>query len=278
MEKKMKIGVRAHDFGRHSIQDLPKVLKDAGFDCTQLAFTKAIEGISTFADITDKHLHDVAESFAKNNVDLTVLGSYIEPSVPDKETRLANVATFCNSLSHAKKIGIDLVGTETTHLAWDTPDNEREPIYQLLLDSTLRMVETAEKLGVNVGIEPVAVHPLHSPELTKRLIDEVKSDRLKIIFDPVNLLLAHTIQDQHKLFDQVFTLLGEHIAVIHVKDMTAINGVKDDTVLIGTGLVDYAPIVNFVKTKAPHLNFLREGVKMDSYKQDLIEIQNFVNV
>ena len=271
----MKIGVRAHDFGRHSVQQLPKVLKDAGFECTQLAFTKAIEGIQTFADITDQHLHDTAESFAEHNIEITVLGSYIEPAELDATKRLANVTTFCNSIAQAKTLGVNLVGTETTNLPWDTSDREREPVYQLLLDSVLRMVEAGEKHGVNVGIEPVARHTLHTPELAHRLLNDVKSDKLKIIFDPVNLLLAHTIKDQHHIFDQVFNLLGSHIGVVHVKDMSVTDGIKDDTILIGTGLVDYKPIANFLHN-LPNINLLREGVKMDSYQQDLAAIKTFM--
>ena len=46
------IGARGHDFGRHTPEDLLTSIGKAGFRCTQLAYTKAIEGVKSYADIT----------------------------------------------------------------------------------------------------------------------------------------------------------------------------------------------------------------------------------
>lgn len=39
------VGARGHDFGRHSVEELLSSIGDAGFRCTQLAYTKAVEGV-----------------------------------------------------------------------------------------------------------------------------------------------------------------------------------------------------------------------------------------
>ena len=41
----MNIGVRAHDYGRHTPEELTSLLKNAGFDSCQLAMSKALEGM-----------------------------------------------------------------------------------------------------------------------------------------------------------------------------------------------------------------------------------------
>ena len=46
------IGARGHDFGRHTPEELLTSIGKAGFRCTQLAYTKAIEGVKSYADIT----------------------------------------------------------------------------------------------------------------------------------------------------------------------------------------------------------------------------------
>ena len=40
-------GARGHDFGRHTPLDLLSAIGQAGFACTQLAYTKAVEGVTS---------------------------------------------------------------------------------------------------------------------------------------------------------------------------------------------------------------------------------------
>ncbi|MCL2286535.1 MAG: sugar phosphate isomerase/epimerase [Firmicutes bacterium] len=264
----MKIGVRAHDFGRQPAQSLAANIKKAGFDCVQLAPAKAIEGINSFDDITESSLEVMHTAFLHNNVEITVLGCYIEPSVPDKEPRLKNVDIFKANLTNAKKLGVKIVGTETTGMDIFTPQAEREKIFVLLKDSVMRMVEQAEKEDVFIGIEPVAEHTLNTPDLTRRLLDEVKSDKLKIIFDPVNLVLPGTIHRQDEIFHELFTILGEDIVAVHIKDIVIEDGQKTWR-NIGEGVINYRLIFDWLLKHKPDIRILREDAHMDSYEKDI---------
>ena len=268
----MKFGLRAHDFGRQSAESLAQKIKEAGFDCAQLAPAKAITGIEHFNDITDKHLHDIGTAFSNHGVDISVLGCYIEPSLTDKDARLGQVEIFKTNLSNAKKIGSTVVGTETTGLDINTPPAEREKIYQLLKDSVLRMAEQATKEEVFISIEPVAEHTLNSAELARRLLDEVNCKWLKIIFDPVNLILPNTIDNQTQIYNNVLNLLGNDIVAMHIKDIVIENGQKVWR-NIGKGAVDYSQIAPWVKANKPNMPLLREEVRPESYKEDLDAIK-----
>jgi len=263
----LKVGVRAHDFGRMGAEELARVVSGAGFSCVQLAPTKAIAGIDSVDDVTDSHLETIQAAFSRKNVEITVFGCYVEPSLEDKEERLKNVANFQKGLAQAKRVGASLVGTETTGLDINAPDSVREEAFQRLKDSVLRMVETAEKEDMIMGIEPVAEHTLNTPALARRLLDEVGSNKLKIIFDPVNLILPHTIANQNEIFKEVFELLGEEIVALHVKDIV-IEGNEKVWRNIGTGVVSYGFIFEWLSQKKPDMRLLREGVNMDSYKDD----------
>jgi len=271
----MKIGVRAHDFGKQNLDSLAAKIKNAGFDCIQLALTKAIVGVNYFNDITEKLLEEVYQAFDKHELEITVLGCYIEPSVSDKSERFRNVDIFKQGLNHAKKLGVGIVGTETTHLDINATASEREKVYSLLRDSVLRMVEEAEKVGVYVGIEPVAEHTLNTPELTRRLLDEVNSTQLKVIFDPVNLVLPGTIHNQSQIFNEMFDHLGNEIEVMHIKDIV-IEGGEKTWRNIGDGVIDYALIINRLKTLKPQIRLLREGAKVDSYTRDIDRLKNLL--
>jgi sugar phosphate isomerase/epimerase len=265
---KRKIGARAHDFGRHTADALASVIKDAGFDCVQLAPAKAIEGINRIADIQIQHLVEINCAFARHGLEITVLGCYIEPSLTDKEKRLENVKLFCDNLHHAKYLNAKIVGTETTALDTNTPREEREKRYALLKDSLLRMAEAAEKTDRYIGIEPVAEHTLNTPELTRRLLDEIKSNKLKLIFDPANLLLPETIYEQNRIFNQMIHLSGDDIAVMHIKNIAVENG-KKAWCKISEGVIDYTPLFNWLNKQKPEIPLLCDNVRMDSYQEDL---------
>jgi len=271
----MKIGVRAHDFGRMPVNELAATIKNVGFDCIQLAPTKAIEGIGHFREITERYLDEIKSAVDGEKLEIRVLGCYIEPSLQDKDKRLEQVGFFINGLTHAKKLDIPIVGTETTHLNIDASSSEREEIFQLLKDSVLRMIEAAERENIIVGIEPVAEHTLNTPELCRRLMDEVDSDKLKVIFDPVNLVLPSTVHRQQEIFKQSFELFGKDIVAVHMKDIV----IEDEQKVwckIGEGVIDYAFIFDWLKENKPDMRLLREGVQMDSYKQDLEAIGRLI--
>jgi len=270
----LKVGVRAHDFGRQTAAELAHNVKNAGFDCVQLAPTKAIADIQHFDDISDLHLDIIGKEFARNELEISILGCYVEPSLLDDQKRLENVRYFTDGIVNAKKLGVNIIGTETTNLAIDTPSSHRETVYQKLVDSVKRMVDVAEKHDILVGIEPVAEHTLNTPTLARRLLDTIGSDKLKIIFDPVNLVLPTTIHQQQAIFNETFQLLGEQIVVVHLKDIV----IEDNQKVwrkIGDGVIDYKLIFDWLHANKPNIPLLREGVSMDSYRNDRETIFNF---
>ena len=271
----MKIGVRGHDFGRREVPDLAAVIKGAGFECVQLAPAKAIERIEAISDINKKHINAIQKAFTEHDLEIAVLGCYIEPSIPNRVERLANVDLFKKNLLYANRLGIPIVGTETTHMDVNTNPVEREMAYLFLKDSVLRMVEKAVEDDVFVGIEPVAEHTLNSPSLARRLLDEVGSDKLKIIFDPVNLVLPETIGEQDMIWDETFELLGDDIFVVHVKDTIIKDGVKT-WCKIGEGEINYPKIMAWLKENKPDIRLLREEARMDSYADDLKVMKSFI--
>ena len=262
----MKIGVRAHDFGRKDEKELAKVIKDAGFSCVQLALTKAIEGINSFEDITEKRVYNIRNEFEKNSVEISVLGCYIEPSILDTDQRLKNIENFKKSLEYANMLGSKIVGTETTNFSED--ESLRAERFEILKDSVLRILDKAEKENVFVGIEPVAEHTLNTPQLTKQLLDYAKSEKLKIIFDPVNLVLPETIEKQDEIFNEFFKLVGNEIVSLHAKD-TVIENNEKAWCILGEGVINHDLIFEYLLKNKPEISLLREGVEMDSFNIDI---------
>lgn len=277
----MKIGVRAHDFLRHDADTLARLITTAGFTTVQLAPTKALPDVNHYDDLTSARVTEIVAAFARHQLEVALLGCYIEPASPDETLRQDGLRQFSTALSMAKQFGCALVATETTHFDPAGTNAEREKAYARLLDSVLRMVEQAEQYDVNVGIEPVALHTLDTPKCTKHLIDTVNSPRLKVVFDPVNLLFSHTVSQQAAIYHELFDLCGERIAVLHMKDVVYENPAEfpqGNWRHLGEGVVDYQTIFTLLRAHGlTEIPLLREGAKPDATALDVATMKRLAD-
>lgn len=264
----MKLGCRAHDFGRSAPELLSQRVAEAGFETVQLALTKAIEDITAFRDVTPALLERTRRAFETAGVEIAVLGCYVECGHSDRTERLRQVEDFKLGLIHAKELGVGVAGTETTRFPVNASPADRESAYQSLKDSVLRMAREAERLEVDIGIEPVADHTLHSPELTARLLEEVNCSRLKIILDPVNLILAETVREQESIYAAYLEAVGRKLVALHLKDIV-FEGEEKVWRNIGQGIVSYKPLFEWLRVHRPDIPLLREHVKPESASADL---------
>ena len=158
----MIIGMRGHDFGRMEPRALALAIREAGFEATQLAFAKAFPAPAE-QYMTPGALSEIRSAFA--GIVLPVMGCYVSASDRDPDVLAEAKARFKRSLSASVILGAGCVGTETTHFTF--PESEREAAYARLLDFTREACAHAEQVNALVGIEPVALHTLHTPELTR---------------------------------------------------------------------------------------------------------------
>ena len=96
----MKVGVRAHDYGKRKIKELAALLHDEDYQAAQLALPKAFIGIDQYEDITSQHIEEIRKAFAQQAVDIPVFGCYMDLGNPDPQVREYAVATLkkCRSL------------------------------------------------------------------------------------------------------------------------------------------------------------------------------------
>ncbi|MCL2201092.1 MAG: sugar phosphate isomerase/epimerase [Oscillospiraceae bacterium] len=273
----MKIGVRAHDFGCLEPAALAKALKDSGFGAAQLALTKAIAGVETIYDPDAALLENIRKEFEQNNVEISVLGCYMEIGYLDKDERLQEVDKFKKGIEHAKVLGAKCIGTETTRFPMSGMEHMREQAYLGVKDSVLRMAEHAERFGVDIALEPVADHTLNTAQLTKRLQEEVGSKRIKIIFDPVNQIRTKAnMQRQEEIYANFFEILGNDIVALHVKDIVLSESEEEVWRNIGCGDVNNAFVFDWMRKNKPDISALREHVMLDSYNTDVEAIRRLI--
>lgn len=204
----MKIGVRAHDYGRHGVADYATLLKKEGYEAVQLAIPKAFTGIEDYGDITEELCEQIREEFAKQEIEIAVLGCYMDLGNPDAEVRAQAVQTFKDCLHYNQIIGARVVGSETAypHLS----KLEKHCWFPHMMDSLKELRDEAERLNVRMAVEPVGWHPLEDAETARDILDELDSDHVKIIFDPANVLERPAEIVQPVYWKRCFELLGDY--------------------------------------------------------------------
>jgi L-ribulose-5-phosphate 3-epimerase len=276
----MNLGVRAHDFGKLPVEVLAEKISEKGFTSIQLALAKAVEGVDvSLGKLSPGMAYKIGNTFSKKNIQIAVLGCYINPIHPDKDERRKGLERFKEHIRYARDFGCSIVGTETGTLSLDTsfnPENHNEIGLKAIIESVSELVEEAEKFGVIVGIEAGSKNPIHSSEKMKYLLDTVRSNNLQVIFDPLNLMTMENYKHQEAVFKEAISLYGDRIAIMHAKDLK-IEDRKVNTTPVGTGLLDYECLFRLIKYKKPFINILMEDTKepfMDGGKNYLRHIFN----
>ena len=253
----MIIGMRGHDFGRMEPRALAQAIRETGFEATQLAFTKAFPAPAE-QYMTHDALCEIRDAFA--GLALPVMGCYVSASDRDPDALAEAKARFKRSLSASVTLGAGCVGTETTHFPF--LESEREAAYARLLDFTREVCAHAEQVHALVGIEPVALHTLNTPELTRRLIADVNSPNLRIILDTANLITPETTapEAQMEILERALACFGKRVCVLHVKDGVFNSENKWENRPLGQGVMDWPHLLPRLRAYNDSLCALREGV------------------
>lgn len=253
----MIIGMRGHDFGRMEPRALALAIREAGFEATQLAFAKAFPAPAE-QYMTPGALSEIRSAFA--GIVLPVMGCYVSASDRDPDVLAEAKARFKRSLSASVILGAGCVGTETTHFTF--PESEREAAYARLLDFTREVCAHAEQVHALVGIEPVALHTLNTPELARRLIADVSSPNLRVILDTANLVTPKTAapEAQMEILERALSCFGKRICVLHVKDGVFNGEGKWENRPLGQGVMDWPRLLPRLREHNDTLCALREGV------------------
>lgn len=264
----MRIGVRAHDYGKMEIETLAKTLHECGYECAQLALPRAFAGIDSYEDITLQHLEQIRSAFERYRIEIPVFGCYMDLGNPDSEIRTYAVKTLKKCLAYSKEIGARVVGTETAYPRLGAA--EKKQWYPYMIDSVKRVVEEAQRLDVKLAIEPVYWHPLDSLEAVQEVYDIVgDAEHLRMIFDASNLLEYPDSTDQASYWKQWLDRFGSYIEAMHIKDFYHDKCGQYVPTLLGKGVLCYDAISEWLHAKCQDMYLLREEMNPAAAAEDI---------
>ena len=247
----MNIGIRLHDTKNGTLEERLGFARAQGFSCAHLAMSKAVAGFKMEeapARLADPELAaQVREAFRNTGMEMAVLGCYLNLADPEEESRKRTQEIYFAHLAFAAKTGAGVVGTETyAHPSFPLKGRagDSEEAYQLFLDSLRTVVRKAEETGTLLAVEPVWTHIIDTPEKAERMLNDIRSDNLRIILDAVNLLGADNVNRAEEIIQDGIRRLGDRVSVLHMKDYQERNG-KLEAVACGLGEMKYETLLRF---------------------------------
>lgn len=258
----MNLGIRLHDVKKGPIEERVKIASEQGFGCAHLALKKVYDDVPVDDEaLTPGFASYLRKLFEKNNLDIAVLGNYLNLTTPDDEQYRKFLHRYMVHMRMAALMDVGVVGTETGAVNKEykyEEANHSEEALELFIQRVKPVVKYAEDAGVIFAIEPVWKHIVCNPQRARKVLDIIDSPNLQIIFDPVNLLDISNYENREAIFDEAMNLLGPDIAMIHIKDFVVENG-ELKSVAAGTGLMDYTKILTYIKKHKPYIHVSLEN-------------------
>jgi sugar phosphate isomerase/epimerase len=177
---------------------------------------------------------------AGKGVEIVALSGTFNMIHPDIQVREAGLRSLAEVTKAASHMGAPLVtlctGTRDPDDQWrGHPDNARPEAWRDLLVSMAHALDLAETAGVDLGVEPELANVVDSAAAARRLIDEMQSPRLKIVFDAANLFEVAGADERRSIIARGLALLADRVALAHAKDRNA----DGSFATAGKGVLDY---------------------------------------
>jgi sugar phosphate isomerase/epimerase len=214
-------------------------VKQSGYEVAQ--FNMACLGMSSMPEtIAPTIIEEIAKASTASGVAIAAVSGTYNMIHPDPAVRTNGLARLATIIRAAPSMGTRLVtlctGTRDAKDQWKHhPDNASKEAWRDLLDEMGKAVVLAEENNVDLGIEPELANVVSSAEKARRLIDELKSPRLRIVFDPANLFEVALPHESQLIIANAVDLLSDRIVMAHAKDRRS----DGQFTAAGSGIIDF---------------------------------------
>jgi sugar phosphate isomerase/epimerase len=233
----MKIGIFAKTFSRPTIEELFQAI--AGYEINSVQFNLSCVGVETLPKkVSSELVQRIADAAKQAAVELTALSGTFNMAHPDPSVRRDGLQKFQILCEVAARLRIPVItlctGSRDPVNMWKRhPDNDSPKAWDDMVQSIEAALVSVEKNGLILAFEPESENVANCSSRARKLLDELRNPRLRIIIDPANLISPK--HNQKEVLDEAFTLLGNAIVIAHAKDRN--NDFK--ACAAGKGILDF---------------------------------------
>ncbi|PZR88960.1 MAG: sugar phosphate isomerase/epimerase [Candidatus Nephthysia bennettiae] len=242
----MQLGIFAKTFARPSVEETLEAVAGAGLPAAQ--FNLSVLGLPTLPHaVPAEAIAATREAAARTGVGLAAISGAFNTAHPDPAVRKAGVARFPVLCEAASALDIPLItlssGTRDPDDMWRYhPDNSSSAAWSDSRDSLAALAAIASEHGLKLAVEPEHTNVLATAALARRMLDEVGSPALGVVFDATNLIDPDqsTPDGTLSVITDAARLLGPDIVLGHAKELTS----RRRPVPAGDGILPWDAIVD----------------------------------
>lgn len=236
------LGIFAKTFAGSSPESVLTQARDAGYAVVQ--YNMACSGLSSLPLVIPAVIvTDIARAIRHSGVSIVALSATYNMIHPDAAMRAEGHASLTRLAESARAIGIPMLtlctGSRNAADQWAAHhDTASVASWRDLLESLEKALVVAERYDVMLGIEPEPSNVVSSAVVARRLIDELGSARLGIVFDAANMIgevLQESPSARRDVISRSVDLLADRITLVHAKD----RRIDGTFVAPGQGDVDF---------------------------------------
>ena len=219
----MDVGIFETVFNAPTLAGRLDLVREHGVRCLQFDLGSA--GIKKFSrDLTETRCAEIRIALANRGIAMTAVSGTFNMAHPDPAHRFDGLVEFQALAQHCQFLGTSVItlctGTRNLQSMWaPDPENNSPEAWTDLRATMEQALKIAESCNVTLAMEPEVSNVIDSPKKARRLIDELKSKRLKIVMDGANIFHLGELPKMREILDEAFDLLGNDIALGHAKDL-----------------------------------------------------------
>ena len=219
----MQIGILLGTFGRGTLEARLDAVKACGLDCVQLSMDCA--GLSDMPDAIAPELAGRARrEAAARGITIASVQDTFNMSHPDAEHRNAGLRRLRVLAAACQQLGTSKIhlctGTRDRGNMWRRhADNDSPQAWRDMAACIREAADIAKQADVILAFEPEVNNVVDSAKKGRRLLDEIRSEHLKVTMDAANIFHTGELDHMGEVLDQAFELLGKDIVLAHAKDL-----------------------------------------------------------
>lgn len=204
----MELGIFARTFARPGPGAVLDAVRDCGLRTMQFNLALA-EGVPA---------GEIRAACEARGLRMAAVSGTYNMAHPDPAARADGLRWLRAVIASAGDFGTGTVtlctGTRDPDDMWRRhPDNATPEAWADTVAGVAAAIETAEEHGVTLAFEPEHANVVASAEAARRLLDEIRSPRLRVVIDAANL--------PGEPLERALALLAGEIAIAHAKDRRA---------------------------------------------------------
>ena len=248
-----RLGILSVELERNGLEANLDAIKEHGIGTVQYHIGSAVPGVekrpavirgwSLMAPyLTPELVAQIHDGFLARDLNMAAVDGTYNMIDPDLDARATGAAALHELIGFAPALGTSIVtlasGTRNPDSMW-TPDpgSYTGEAWADLLVGMAAAASRAEEMGITLAVEPELGNVVNSPAAARRLMDEIASPNLKVLFDAANIFKTGDLARMHDHLKESFDLVGDDIAIAHAKDLDHDGGAGH--LPVGHGELDY---------------------------------------